>query len=265
MAIKVLVHGGLGKMGREIINGLFADPDFTVAGAADKKAASDTLLLPDGKTTIPLSANLESVIDLCQPQVMVDFSIAEATRSVIHLVARKKVNLVIGTTGLNETDLQDIGRLCQQNQVGAVVAPNFTIGAVVMMHLSKIAARYFDYAEIIEMHHEQKADAPSGTSISTAQAMLKARGKPFNNAQIKKQTLPGTRGGQIEGIALHSLRMPGLMAHQEVILGESGETLRIRHDTINRECYLPGIKKAIKEVVRLQGKLVYGLDTLLGL
>lgn len=264
MVIRVLVHGALGKMGREIINGLSSDPDFAVVGAVDKKAASNALPLPDGKSEIPLSSNLESVIALCQPQVMVDFSIAEATRAALPVAAGKGINLVVGTTGLGEKDLEEIGMLCQKNHIGAVVSSNFSLGAVIMMHLSRIAAKYFDYAEIIEMHHEQKADAPSGTSISTAQAMLKARGKPFSNTTIKKETVPGTRGGQLEGIALHSLRMPGLMAHQEVILGEPGETLRIRHDTITRECYLPGIKKAAKEVLHRQG-LTVGLDALLGL
>lgn len=264
MAIKVLVHGAMGKMGREIANGLSADPDFTVVGAVDKKATLDYLSIFDGASSVPLSANLELILSKYQPQVMVDFSIAEATMAAIPVAANKGINLVIGTTGLSGKDMEEIGRLCQKNHIGAVVASNFSLGAVVMMHLSKIAARYFDYAEIIEMHHEQKADAPSGTSISTAQAMLKARGKPFVSTKIKKETVPGTRGGQLDGIALHSLRMPGLMAHQEVILGESGETLRIRHDTITRECYLPGIKKAIKEVIHKEG-LTAGLDTLLGL
>ncbi len=264
MAIRVLVHGALGKMGREIISGLSSDMDFTVVGAVDKNAVSNTLPLPDGKSAIPLSPDLASVIALSRPQVMVDFSIAEATRAAAPIAAGKGTNMVIGTTGLSDKDLEEIRRLCQENRVGAVVSSNFSLGAVMMIHLSKIAARYFDYAEIIEMHHEQKADAPSGTSISTAQAMLKARGKPFLNAVIKKETVPGTRGGQIEGIALHSLRMPGLMAHQEVVLGETGETLRIRHDTITRECYLPGIKRAAKEVIQRQG-LTVGLDALLGL
>lgn len=264
MAIRVLVHGALGKMGREIVNGLSADPDFTIVGAVDKKAALDYLSISDGASSIPLSASIELILSKCQPQVMVDFSIAEASRAAIPVAANKRINLVIGTTGLNEKDLEEIGRLCQKNHIGAVVSSNFTIGAALMVHLSKIAARYFDYAEIIEMHHEQKVDAPSGTSISTAQAMLKARGKPFSNAKIKKETLAGTRGGELKGIAIHSLRMPGLMAHQEIILGEPGETLRIRHDTINRECYLPGIKRAIKEVVNREG-LTIGLDTLLGL
>ena len=132
-----------------------------------------------------------------------------------------------------------------------------------MIHLAKIAAKYLDYAEIIELHHHLKADAPSGTALSTARAMAKARGKPFNRPTEKGQT-PRSRGEQVEGVAIHSVRLPGLMAHQEVILGAAGQTLSIRHDTINRQCYMPGVMLAIKEIVKRQG-LVYGLDALLGL
>jgi len=132
-----------------------------------------------------------------------------------------------------------------------------------MIHLAKIAAKYFDYAEIIELHHHLKADAPSGTALSTARAMVKARGSPFSYPTAQK-TPSGSRGEQVDGITLHSVRLPGLMAHQEILLGTSGQTLSIRHDTISRECYMPGVILAIREVVKRQG-LVYGLDTLLGL
>ena len=132
-----------------------------------------------------------------------------------------------------------------------------------MMHLAKIAAKHLDYAEIIELHHHLKADAPSGTALSTARAMAQARGKPFNLPPVKGEK-PDSRRHQVEGITIHSVRLPGLMAHQEVILGAPGQTLSIRHDTIGRECYMPGVIMAIKEVVKQPG-LIYGLDTLLNL
>ncbi len=131
-----------------------------------------------------------------------------------------------------------------------------------MMHLAEIAAKYFDYAEIIELHHHLKADAPSGTALSTAKAMAKAKGKPFQIPKQKNGSV--SRGEQVEGVSIHSVRLPGLMAHQEVLLGTAGQTLSIRHDTINRECYMPGVMLAIKEVVKRKG-LTYGLDVLLGL
>ncbi len=131
-----------------------------------------------------------------------------------------------------------------------------------MMHLAKVAAQYFDYAEIIELHHSRKADSPSGTALATAKTMAATKGKPFNLPEQRKPS--NSRGEQVEGVTIHSVRLPGLMAHQEVILGGPGQTLSIRHDTINRECYMPGVILAIKKVVEHKG-LIYGLDKLLGL
>ena len=198
----------------------------------------------------------------CQPDVMVDFTIARATMPAVRIAADRGVNLVVGTTGLTTDDIAEIERLSREHKIGAVVAPNFALGAVIMMHLAKIAGKYFDYAEIIELHHHLKADAPSGTALSTAGAMAKARGKPFQLPKQKKSL--ASRGEQVEGVTLHSVRLPGFMAHQEVILGAPGQTLSIRHDTINRECYMPGVILAIKQVVQRKG-LTYGLDVLLGL
>ncbi len=243
---------------------LSLDPELRAVGAVDLRADRDHLPLPDGSGEIPLSKDLESILSSMHPDVLVDFTNAEATMSAVPIAARRGVNLVVGTTGLTAENIKEIGRLCQENGVGAVVAPNFALGAVLMAHLAGIAARFFDYAEILEMHHEGKADAPSGTAIQTARAMLGARGKPFEKAEVKNETLAGTRGGEVEGIAIHSMRMPGLLAHQEVIFGGEGQTLKIRHDTIGRECYMPGVILAIKEVGRRSG-LVYGLESLLGL
>ena len=195
--------------------------------------------------------------------MLVDFTVAQATMPAVRIATKQGVNLVIGTTGLTADDLSEIDRLSKAHRVGAVVAPNFALGAVLMMHLAKIAAKYLDYAEIIELHHHLKADAPSGTALSTARAMAAARGKPFPRPPEGSKT-SSSRGEPVEGITIHSVRLPGLLAHQEVILGGPGQTLSIRHDTISRECYMPGVILAVREVVKRQG-LVYGLDTLLGL
>ena len=264
MPIRVVVHGALGRMGREVINALCADPQMEPVGAVDKRAREKHLPLPDQSRVIPLSSNLEALLEQTDPEVLVDFSVAEATLPAVRTAVSHKVNLVIGTTGLSAENLAEIDQLAKTNEVGAIVAPNFALGAVVMIHLAKIAAKFFDHAEIVEMHHEQKIDAPSGTALSTARAMLEARGKPFLYPQIQKESLGGTRGGELEGIALHSVRLPGLMAHQEVIFGTAGQTLTLRHDTVNRECYMPGVILAIKKVGELKG-LTYGLDILLGL
>jgi 4-hydroxy-tetrahydrodipicolinate reductase len=179
----------------------------------------------------------------------------------VELTTERGVNLVIGTTGLSAEDIKEIERLAKAKGVGIVVAPNFALGAVLMMHLAKIAGKYLDYAEIIELHHERKLDAPSGTAIATARAMAQARGKPFASAAGEKTD---SRGKPVDGIMIHSVRLPGLLAHQEVILGGAGQTLSIRHDTIGRDCYMPGVMLAIREVVKKKG-LIYGLDKLLGL
>ena len=259
--IRVVVHGALGRMGQQVINAVCQEPEMEVIGTADLNIAQDHLSLPDGSGTVPASSDLDSILTSCQPDVMVDFTIAKATMPAMR-IATRGVNIVVGTTGLTANDIAEIGRLSQEHQVGAVVAPNFALGAVMMMHLAKIAAKYFDYAEIIELHHHLKADAPSGTALSTAKAMAKAKGKPFQIPKQKNGSV--SRGEQVEGVSIHSVRLPGLMAHQEVLLGTAGQTLSIRHDTINRECYMPGVMLALKEVVKRKG-LTYGLDVLLGL
>jgi 4-hydroxy-tetrahydrodipicolinate reductase len=260
--LRVVVHGALGKMGQQVIDAVCHEPEMEMVGAVDLKVAQDRLPLPDGSGTVPSSSDLDSILTGCQPDVMVDFTIARATMPAARTAADRGVNLVIGTTGLTTDDIAEIEQLSREHKIGAVVAPNFALGAVIMMHLAKIAGKYFDYAEIIELHHHLKADAPSGTALSTAGAMAKARGKPFQLPKQKKSL--ASRGEQVEGVTLHSVRLPGFMAHQEVILGAPGQTLSIRHDTINRECYMPGVILAIKQVVQRKG-LTYGLDVLLGL
>jgi 4-hydroxy-tetrahydrodipicolinate reductase len=262
--VKVLVHGVLGKMGQEVLSAVCRDPELEAVAGVDIKRGPKDLLLPDGSRSIPLSVDLESALERCRPDVMVDFTNAEAAMPAVRVAVKCGVAIVIGTTGLSTEDQNEIRDLCQKKRIGAVVAPNFTIAAVVMMHLAKIAARFFDYAEIIEMHHEQKLDAPSGTALATARDMVQARGSDFLHILAKKENIPGRRGGEVGGVALHAVRMPGLLAHQEVILGAPGQTLRIRLDQINREAFMPGVTLAIKKAAELK-EAVFGLDKLLGL
>ena len=261
--IRVAVNGASGRMGQTVVDALCREPDMQIVGAVDIKAAEDSLSLPDGSGTVPFSKNLDYILTACQPEVLVDFSTAQATMPAVRTTTEREVNLVIGTTGLTADDISEIDRLAQAHRVGVVVAPNFALGAVLMMHLAKIAGKYLDHAEIIELHHDRKADAPSGTALSTAKAMAQARGKPFLPPAVQGEA-KASRGQTVEGINIHSVRLPGLMAHQEVMLGGPGQTLSIRHDTISRECYMPGVMLAIKEVGKHKG-LIYGLDNLLGL
>ena len=260
--IRVVVNGASGRMGREVTGALCREPEVAVVGAAELQPAEDFLPLPDSSGAVPFSADLDYILASCQPDVLVDFTIAQATMAAARIAAKHGVNLVIGTTGLTADDISEIDRLAKAHRVGAVVAPNFALGAVLMIHLAKIAAKYLDFAEIIELHHHQKADAPSGTALSTAKAMAVARGKPFSSPEQGKTS--GSRGEQVDGVTIHAVRLPGLLSHQKVLFGGAGQTLSIRHDTISRECYMPGIILAIKEVVKRQG-LIYGLDTVLGL
>jgi len=260
--IRVVVQGALGRMGAEIINALCLETETQIVGAVELDVTENSLPLPDSSRAVPFSSDLDYILTSCQPDVLVDFTIAYATMPAVRIAAKRGVNLVIGTTGLTADNITEIDRLSRAHQVGAVVAPNFALGAVIMTYLAKVAAKYFDYAEIIELHHHLKADAPSGTALSTARAMAEAKGKPFSVPEQRKSS--NSRGEQVGGVTIHSVRLPGLMAHQEIILGGPGQTLSIRHDTINRECFMPGISLAIKEVVKRKG-LIYGLDALLGL
>lgn len=181
----------------------------------------------------------------------------------VRICAECGVNMVIGATGHTADDINEMENLTKTKNIGIVLAPNFALGAVLMMHLSRIAGKYFDHAEIIELHHDRKVDAPSGTSQMTASGMLEDRGKPFLPPAVPGEDSP-SRGRSVDGINIHSVRLPGFMAHQEVILGGEGQTLRIRHDQISREAFMPGVILAVKEIVK-QPRFIYGLDKLLGL
>ncbi len=262
--IKVIVNGGLGRMGQQVVNAVAADPELELIGAADIKAAVEGLPAPVKSGSVPLRPSLGSLLEFLHPDVVVDFTVAESGMDAARRSLQSGACIVMGTTGLNEENLNEINQLALKHNKGAVVAANFAIGAVMLMHLAKIAARYFDNAEIIELHHDKKLDAPSGTALATARAMGKSRGKPFNYPRTERETLQGTRGGQSEGISIHSVRLPGLVASQEVIFGALGQTLSLRHDMLSRESFMPGVILAVKEVVKRKG-LVFGLDVLLNL
>jgi 4-hydroxy-tetrahydrodipicolinate reductase len=262
--IRVVVTGVTGKMGREVLLALCRDPEVEPAGAVSRSAPGDSLDLPIGKGTVPLSREVGPLLDQTGADVLVDFTNVEFALPAAQEAIRRGVRPVIGTSGLSREDVDTLRGICAASGLGGIFAANFALGGIVMMHLAKIAARYFDYAEVLEMHHEAKADAPSGTAIATARAMAEARGGAFKTAPTEKFTLPGSRGAEVDGIPLHSLRLPGLLAHQEIVLGAAGQTLRIRHDTISRECYMPGVLLAVKEVMK-RNEFVVGLDTLLGL
>jgi 4-hydroxy-tetrahydrodipicolinate reductase len=251
-------------MGQEVLAAVCREADLEPAGVIEKYATETSVALPGSTGSVPMSADPDALLDSVKADVIIDFTNAAWTPVVARAAIARGVRLVIGTTGHSEDFLRELEAGCREKGVGAVLAPNFAIGAVLLIEMAKLASRYFDYAEITEMHQEKKADAPSGTAVATAQAMVAARGRPFEHTLPDKETLANARGAIYEGVALHSQRMPGFVAHQEVAFGGLGQTLRIRHDSTGRDSFIPGVLLAVREVIQRQ-ELVVGLDKLLAL
>lgn len=263
-SVRVVITGATGKVARELLAGLPKAEGVEVAGAVSRAATEETLMLPDG-ASIPLGRDLGMLLDAVRADVVVDFTSAEYGLDAAQTAIARGVSPVIGTSGLSPDAVADLYARCRARGVAGLLAPNFAIGAVLMMHLAKVCAPFFEFAEIIELHHEQKADAPSGTAIATARMMAAARAKPMSVPATLKQTVPGSRGAVVDGITVHSVRLPGQNAHQEVIFGGLGQTLRIRHDAISRESYVPGVAVAARGVRQLPPGLHVGLEHLLGI
>lgn len=247
-------------MGQTVVGAVSAKQDMELVCGIDTTPGS--LLTPDGTGNIPVYATAQEAVEKHQPDVVVDFSLAHALLPLAREILPQKVRLVSGTTGASSQVLDEITELARKHKTGVIYAANFAIASVMMMYLSRLASDFFDFAEIIELHHEKKADAPSGTAISTAEGMTAHRGKPFSSPDAS----PGapSRGLNKEGIAIHSVRLPGILARQEVILGAPGQTLTITSDTVSRDCYMPGVIMAVRRVMTFEG-MVIGLDKLLGL
>ena len=209
--------------------------------------------------------DLASFLHKKRPQALVDFTRpSEALHNALAAVAAG-ASPVVGTTGLSQADVDKLETACREKKLGGIVAPNFAIGAVLMMQLADIAAPHFDAVEVIEMHHAAKLDAPSGTALSTARRLsARRKDRPFAHRKAEKETLAGTRGGEEGGVAVHSIRLPGFVADQEVIFGLPGQTLTIAHRTTSREAYVPGVVLAIRKVTG-EPRFYRALDELLGL
>ncbi|MGD1902972.1 MAG: 4-hydroxy-tetrahydrodipicolinate reductase [Geitlerinemataceae cyanobacterium] len=269
--IPVVVNGAAGKMGRETIKAIDAAEDMTLVGAID---ANPELLGQDigeiagcGPLEVPVLADLQSTLVVAtqeqQQGVMVDFTHPSCVYENVRAALAYGVRPVVGTTGLSDAQIADLAEFAEKASTGCAIVPNFAIGVVLMQQAAVQAARYFDNVEIIERHHDSKADAPSGTAIQTAQAIVED-GKKFNEPKVQeKEVIDRARGAIAEGdIRIHSLRVPGSIAHQEVIFGSPGQIYTIRHDTSDRGCYMPGVLLAIRKVTGLK-QLVFGLEKLL--
>ena len=273
--IPVLVSGALGRMGSEVINSVLNTSDCELVAAIDtnKKNNGENIsqLLNLKKSEVIVSNDLEgSLCSISQDYrnekikpVLVDFthpdSVYENTRSAIAY----GISPVVGTTGLTPSQINDLAIFAQKANIGCAIIPNFSVGMVLLQQAASVAAKFYDNIELIEMHHNQKADSPSGTCIKTAE-MIEEYPKKYNQSLVKEtESLKGVRGGvRDSGLNIHSIRLPGLLAHQVVIMGSPGETYTIKHDTIDRKAYMPGVLQAIRKIGKFDS-LIYGLEKLI--
>lgn len=267
MNIHVAVNGALGNMGQEVVRAVHAEPGLKLVAAIDvngNNVIDIGELAGIGRASIPVNNDLAAVLREKKPDVMVDFTSPYTVMQNIEAALAAGVRPVVGTTGITEVDLDKIRAWSDTHDTAAMIVPNFAIGAVLMMLFASQAAKYMPEAEIIELHHDKKIDAPSGTAIKTAEMILKSRGHSSREAVNELEKVKGARGGSMDGIHLHSVRLPGFVAHQEVIFGGVGQTLTIRHDSLSRTSFMPGVMLAVKEVMKRQG-VTYGLENILNL
>jgi len=244
--MRVAVLGSKGKVGATMVQAVQAAEDLTLSAEVD---AGDSLsLLTDNKT--------EVVIDFTHPDVVMDN---------LKFLIDNGIHAVVGTTGFTDERLQQVRAwLAAEPDVSVLIAPNFAIGAVLSMHFAKQAAPFYESVEVIELHHPHKADAPSGTAARTAALIAEARKELPPNPDATTTSLPGARGANIDGVPVHSVRLAGLVAHQEVLFGTAGETLTIRHDSMDRTSFVPGVLLAVRRVAEHPG-LTVGIESLLNL
>lgn len=269
--IPVVVNGATGKMGREVVKAVARAEDMTLVGAIVRRSEFVGQDIGEvvgcGPLEVPVTQDLEATLAMASQEkqlpVMVDLTHPDRIYDQVRSAIAYGVRPVVGTTGLSLGQLQDLGEFAEKASVGVLVIPNFSIGMVLLQQAAIAASRFYQNVEIIELHHNQKADAPSGTALQTAQ-LLAELGQTYNQPLVTEtEKLAGARGAEAgEGIRIHSVRLPGLVAHQEVLFGSAGELYSLRHDTSDRVCYMPGVLLSVRKVLGLTG-LVYGLDKIL--
>ena len=242
--IRVLVNGAKGRMGQEVVKAVIAAADLEIVDQTD------------------LGDDLIARIKASQAQAVVDFTTAAVAFENTRKILEAGVHPVVGTSGLLAEQVAELQQMAKDKDIGGLIAPNFAIGAVLLMKYAQDAAKYLPDVEVIELHHNRKADAPSGTAVKTAQLIAEARQEIPKALVEETELFEGARGSEVHGVRVHSLRLPGLVAHQEVIFGGTGETLTIRHDSIHRESFMPGVCLACRKVIGTQ-QLFYGLEHLL--
>lgn len=255
MSIKVIIAGFKGKMGSTAVQMVKEDYDLTLAAVLDPFATEESV---DG---IPVFKSKEELIGF-NADVWVDFTTPKFAYENTRFALENGFAPVVGTTGFTPEQIEELTELSAEKKIGGLIAPNFAIGAILLMQFAAQAAKYFPHLEIIELHHDKKKDAPSGTAVKTAELISQVRTSLHQGAVDEEELMAGARGAEFDGFRIHSVRLPGLVAHQEVIFGAQGEGLTIRHDSYDRVSFMSGVNLGIKEVVKRE-KLVYGLEHLL--
>jgi 4-hydroxy-tetrahydrodipicolinate reductase len=263
--IKIVIAGPRGRMGKEAVLLTANTEHFELIAVIDHKHNGMMLSDLDGFQSIhnvPIYTDIEKCLQERQADVLIDLTTPEVGMHHARTALQYKVRPVVGTTGFSKEDLNELEKICTEKELGCIIAPNFAIGAVLMMKFSQMAAKYFNDIEIIEMHHDQKLDAPSGTAVKTAEMIASSRTPKKQGHPDEKETITGSRGGNFEGMHIHSVRLPGLVAHQQVLFGSEGQTLTIRHDSYHRGSFMSGVKVATETVMKLN-YFVYGLENIL--
>ncbi|KOR88807.1 4-hydroxy-tetrahydrodipicolinate reductase [Paenibacillus solani] len=259
--ITVAVVGAGGRMGKEVVKLVLGDEELELVaavGLSDAGTDAGTLVgLP--ACGISVVSDLEMALVESKPDVMVDFTTPQSAYSNTALAIKHGVRPIMGTTGFTPEQIEELDKQCMEQNIGGLIAPNFSIGAILMMKFAAQAAKYLPHVEIIETHGDQKLDAPSGTSIKTAEMIAANREEIRQGNPKEEEVIEGARGGYYNGFRIHSVRLPGVFAQQEVIFGGYGQSLKIRHDSYERAAYMPGVKMAIEKVTGYTG-LVYGFD-----
>jgi 4-hydroxy-tetrahydrodipicolinate reductase len=257
MSIQVIVVGAKGNMGSEAVKMIQETSGLELVCGVDSKLdgvdVGETIGI--GSIGAPFYNDLERALNEHDVQVMVDFTTPDHVKKHMEIAIRHGVRPVVGTSGLSSKDIDQLNHLCQEKQLGCIIAPNFAIGAILMMKFAKQAAQYMPEVEIVEMHHDRKLDAPSGTAVKTAEMIAEVRDEHRQGHPDEKETMDGARGAFYEGFPIHSVRLPGLVAHQQVIFGHIGQTLTIRHDSINRKSFMPGVRLAIEAALEFRKQL----------
>ncbi|WP_152970613.1 4-hydroxy-tetrahydrodipicolinate reductase [Bacillus sp. FJAT-28004] len=259
--IRVAVAGASGRMGREVVKMVLEDESLQLVAAVAPSAGPVDAGLFAGKadTGVVVSATLEEALQKAQADVLVDFTVPQMAYGHTKTAIESGVRPIIGTTGFTPEQIVELDELCQEKGIGGLIAPNFSIGAILMMKFAAEASKYLPHVEIIEYHGDQKLDAPSGTSIKTAELISQVRKEFRQGNPQEEEVIEGARGGYYNGFRIHSVRLPGVFAQQEVVFGGYGQTLKIRHDSYDRAGYMPGVNVAVKKVMTYSG-LIYGFE-----